>query len=382
MIFFNRSFLYLDKKNFFIFLLFSIFYLVLPFLGTYFVFIDKHINFGFNTNYQLHNFHPIFFLLSIIIYFLLFRIFKDNKSEKLSSLDEIIFLDKIIIVILCFAFSFLILDFYQIINEFVKNREIFTHRGDLYNFFLNKRLTHIKIIIILSVYLYDRNKILSILCYFFIFLFCFFLKSRYEIFILALLHFYFNNFNLFKKNKNTLYLLFLLVALVFINRFYNSFVSNQNILKDFFGEFFSVYHTSLLFFENFFFYIKLLKFYNFIENFFKNNLLFFFKDFFYFNYLNIFDFWKGYQLNNKYANLGTTYVVAYPIVFLFYYLLIRFLKNKFYYFPRKFYTICFGYILIVAIRSNVVHELGFILKLILLLFFAYYIGKILKKIIA
>lgn len=381
MIFFNKSFLYLDKKNFFIFLLFSIFYLVLPFLGTYFVFIDKHINFGFSTNYQLHNFHPIFFLLSIIIYFLLFLIFKDNKSEKLSSLDEIIFLDKIIIVILCFALSFLILDFYQIINEFVKNREIFTYRGDLYNFFLNKRLTHIKIIIILSVYLYDRNKVLSILCYFFIFLFCFFLKSRYEIFILALLHFYFNNFNLYKKNKNTLYLLFLLVALIFINRFYYSFASNQNILKDFFGEFFSVYHTSLLFFENFFFYIKLLKFYNFIENFFKNNLLFFFKDFFYFNYLNIFDFWKGYQLNNRYANLGTTYVVAYPIVFLFYYLLIRFIKNKFYYFPRKFYTICFGYILIVAIRSNVVHELGFILKLILLLFFAYYIGKMLKKII-
>ena len=381
MIFFNKSFLYLDKKNFFIFLLFSIFYLVLPFLGTYFVFIDKHINYGFSTNYQLHNFHPIFFLLSIIIYFLLFRIFKDNKSEKLSSLDEIIFLDKIIIVILCFALSFLILDFYQIINEFVKNREIFTHRGDLYNFFLNKRLTHVKIIIILSVYLYDRNKVLSILCYFFIFLFCFFLKSRYEIFILALLHFYFNNFNLNKKNKNTLYLLFLLGALVFVNRFYNSVVSNQNILKDFFGEFFSVYHTSLLFFENFFFYIKLLKFYNFIENFFKNNLLFFFKDFFYFNYLNIFDFWKGYQLNNRYANLGTTYVVAYPIVFLFYYLLIRFIKNKFYYFPRKFYTICFGYILIVAIRSNVVHELGFILKLILLLFFAYYIGKMLKKII-
>jgi len=380
-IFFKRSFLYLDKKNFFIFLLFSIFYLVLPFLGTYFVFIDKHINFSFNTNYQLYNFHPIFFILSIIIYFLLFRIFKDNKSEKLSSLDEIIFLDKIIIVILCFAFSFLILDFYQIINEFFKNKEIFTHRGDIYNFFLNKKLTHIKIIIILSVYLYDRNNVLSILCYFFIFLFCFFLKSRYEIFILLLLHFYFNNFNLYKRNKNTLYLLFLFVALVFINRFYNSFVFNQNILKDFFGEFFSVYHTSLLFFENFFFYIKLLKFYNFIENFLKNNLLFFFKDFFYFNYLNIFDFWKGYQLDNRYANLGITYVVAYPLVFLFYYLLIRFIKNKFYYFPRKFYTICFSYILIVAIRSNVVHELGFILKLILLLFFAYYIGKILKKII-
>lgn len=355
--------------------------MVLPFLGTYFVFIDKHINFSFNTNYQLYKFHPIFFLLSIIIYFLLFRIFKDNKSEKLSSLDEIIFLDKIIIVILCFAFSFLILDFYQIINEFVKNREIFTHRGDIYNFFLSKRLTHIKIIIILSVYLYDRNKVLSILCYFFIFLFCFFLKSRYEIFLLVLLHFYFNNFNLYKRNKNTIYLLFLLVAVVFINRFYNSFVFNQNLLKDFFGEFFSVYHTSLLFFENFFFYIKLLKFYNFLENFFKNNLLFFFKDFFYFNYLNIFDFWKGYQLDNRYANLGITYVVAYPLVFLFYYLLIRFIKNKFYYFPRKFYTICFGYILIVAIRSNVVHELGFILKLILLLFFAYYIGKILKKII-
>jgi hypothetical protein len=171
----------------------------------------------------------------------------------------------------------------------------------------------------------------------------------------------------------------LLIVLIFINRFYYSFTLNQNIFKDFFGEFFAVYHTSLLFFENFFFYIKLLKFHNFIENFFKNNLFFFFKDFFYFNYLNIFDFWKGYQLNNRYANLGITYVVAYPIVFLFYYLLIRFIKNNFYYFPRKFYTICFGYILIVAIRSNVVHELGFILKLILLLFFAYYIGKILKK---
>ena len=379
MIFFKRSFLYLDKKNFFIFFLFSIFYLVLPFLGTYFAFIEWHINYSFNTNYQLHNFHPIFFLLSIIIYFFLFHIFKDTKSEKLSSLDEIIFLDKIVIVILCFSFSFLILDFYQIINEFVKNREIFTNRGDVYNFFLNKRLTHIKIITILSVYLYDRNKVFSILCYSSIFLFCFFLKSRYEIFILALLHFYFNNFSIDKKNKNILYFLLSLIALTFINRLHYSFTLNQNLFKDFFGEFFSVYHTSLLFFENFFFYIKLLKSYNFFENFFKNNLLFFFKDFFYFNYLNIFDFWKGYQLNNRYANLGITYVVAYPIVFLFYYLLIIFIKNKFYYFPRKFYTICFGYILIVAIRSNVVHELGFILKLILLLFFAYYIGKILKK---
>lgn len=379
MIFFKRSFLYLDKKNFFIFFLFSIFYLVLPFLGTYFAFIEWYINYSFNTNYQLHNFHPIFFLLSIIIYFFLFHIFKDTKSEKLSSLDEIIFLDKIVIVILCFSFSFLILDFYQIINEFVKNREIFTNRGDVYNFFLNKRLTHIKIITILSVYLYDRNKVLSILCYSSIFFFCFFLKSRYEIFILILLHFYFNNFSIDKKNKNILYFLLSLIALTFINRLYYSFTLNQNLLKNFFGEFFSVYHTSLLFFENFFFYIKLLKSYNFFENFFKNNLLFFFKDFFYFNYLNIFDFWKGYQLNNRYANLGITYVVAYPIVFLFYYLLIIFIKNKFYYFPRKFYTICFGYILIVAIRSNVVHELGFILKLILLLFFAYYIGKILKK---
>lgn len=379
MIFFKRSFLYLDKKNFFIFFLFSIFYLVLPFLGTYFAFIESHINYSINTNYQLHNFHPIFFLLSIIIYFFLFHIFKDTKSEELSSLDEIIFLDKIVIVILCFSFSFLISDFYQIINEFVKNREIFTNRGDVYNFFLNKRLTYIKIITILSVYLYDRNKVLSILCYSFIFLFCFFLKSRYEIFILTLLHFYFNNFSIDKKNKNILYFLLSLIALTFINRLHYSFALNQNLFKDFFGEFFSVYHTSLLFFENFFFYIKLLKSYNFFENFFKNNLLFFFKDFFYFNYLNIFDFWKGYQLNNIYANLGVTYVVAYPIVFLFYYLLIIFIKNKFYYFPRKFYTICFGYILIVAIRSNVVHELGFILKLILLLFFAYYIGKILKK---
>lgn len=379
--FFKSSFLYLDKKNFFIFLLFSIFYLVFPFLGTYFVIIEKHINYNFNTNYQLHNFHPIFFLLSIIIYFFLFRLFKVSKSKKIISLNELIFLDKIIIVILCFAFSFLILDFYQIINEFVKNREIFTSRGDLYNFFLNKRLTHIKIIIILSVYLYDRNKVLSILCYSFIFLFCFFLKSRYEIFILMLLHFYFNNFSINKKNKNILYFLLFLIALTFINRLNYSFILNRNIFKDFFGEFFSVYHTSLLFFENFYFYIKLLKFYNFFENFFKNNFLFFFKDFFYFNYLNIFDFWKGYQLNNRYANLGITYVVAYPIVFLFYYLLIIFIKNKFYHFPRKFYTICFGYILIVAIRSNVVHELGFILKLILLLSFAYYIGKVLKKII-
>ena len=139
MIFFKRSFLYLDKKNFFIFLLFSVLYLVLPFLGTYFVFIDKHINFSFNTNYQLHNFHPIFFLLSIIIYFLLFLIFKDNKSEKPSSSDEIIFLDKIVIVILCFSLFFFILDFYQIINEFIKNREIFTNRGEIYNFFLNRK---------------------------------------------------------------------------------------------------------------------------------------------------------------------------------------------------------------------------------------------------
>ena len=116
----------------------------------------------------------------------------------------------------------------------------------------------------------------------------------------------------------------------------------------------------------------------------QDNLNFLLSSFFYQNTDALIDYWSSTKLPlSKYSKFGTTYIISYFFVFLFlliFYRIIIVLMNLFSVKDALFVKITSAYILATSFRSNIVHEIGFIIKLIILILVLDLIFKYLKSI--
>ena len=235
--------------------------------------------------------------------------------------------------------------------------------------------------IILSVYLFKQNRKQALIGYLLIFFYDFLSMSRYNFFSLIVIHFliYFR-FEYLKNNLPKI-ILVLISILIFLN--FRSFLIKPSIieenyadiryiLRNFFGEFNSVFISLSIFnFEFKELFINIYWKHSHYSAYFFDNLNFLLSDFFYLNYPDRIDYWSNTNLPiNEYSKFGTTYIVAYFfsfVVILIFYKTLRVLINFFYINDDFFLKITSAYILATSFRSNIVHEIGFVIKLIILI---------------
>tara|TARA_B100000900_G_C20541976_1_gene700902 strand:- start:202 stop:1371 length:1170 start_codon:yes stop_codon:yes gene_type:complete len=274
------------------------------------------------------------------------------------------------------------------------NTQLMLYRELVYSFFLGGRQTHIKILIILSVYLFKQNRKQALIGYLLIFFYDFLSMSRYNFFSLIVIHFliYFK----FEYLKNNIFkiIIVLIGILIFLN--FRSFlikppIIEENygdiryILRNFFGEFNSVFISLSIFnveFKKIFINIYLK--HSYYSGYFLDNLNFLLNDFFYLNFPDRIDYWSNKNSPiNDYSKFGSTYIIAYFfsfIVLIIFYKILRTFINFFYINDDFFIKITSAYILATSFRSNIVHEVGFVIKLIILILVLDLIFKYLRVI--
>ena len=374
------------KKNFILnaytyFMLIVIFYILIP----YFIFSNETsfiefsgisfvhyygFNFGQNSLYIIH----------ISILFFVFFIFTSQNNESSKEIDYnyniVKYLAGALIIFLIFEIGNLL--FYNI-NFFLNDENLLNvYRSNVYTDFLGKRQTHIKIIIILSVFLFKENKKMALLGYALIFFYDFISLSRYNIFSLCVLHFliYFK-ISFFNKNKKKI-LWFFIIFFIFLNmRSAALFTSLDDVglfskfmIQHFLGEFNSLF-IALSIFNNTLseIIIILIKYPN---VYIQDNFSYLMKDFFYFDFGNTIDYWNSISPAipiNYYSRFGTTYILVYfPIFILMNIILFSIVKFlKLYSLNNNlFIKTIYCYILATSFRSNIVHEIGFVIKLLIL----------------
>jgi hypothetical protein len=217
-------------------------------------------------------------------------------------------------------------------------------------------------LIIISVANFSLSRKLSYICYLAVILYDLLTLSRYNIFLLAILHF-FVNINFFKKKINLIYfflILFFIVIyrLVFLNR-------------DVFGIFsdsFDIMLGSMISFEN-------LKNINF-NIFFIDNIKFILKDFFYLDVFNI----NFLQKENFpiFSARGIDSIIYHFFAFLIYIIILYFcIKNL--KISSAFINSIIVFLIISLFRGNFVHNVNFIIKLYVLIFFIQWLIKILRQ---
>jgi len=157
------------------------------------------------------------------------------------------------------------------------------------------------------------------------------------------------------------------------------------ILRNFFGEFNSVFISLSIFnveFKKIFINIYLK--HSYYSGYFLDNLNFLLNDFFYLNFPDRIDYWSNKNSPiNDYSKFGSTYIIAYFfsfIVLIIFYKILRTFINFFYINDDFFIKITSAYILATSFRSNIVHEVGFVIKLIILILVLDLIFKYLRVI--
>ena len=151
------------KNNNFLFL-FSIvfFYYLFPFISFQFSAIEAHYNFTifFFTNYNLL-FSILFIFIFCFVFIKLINITNIKVRRQDNSYNKIFY--SILKTILVICIIFILLDILKLLIFWYNNYTNFNidTRSLLYENFLNKRLTYIKIAIIISVFLFKTDKALS-----------------------------------------------------------------------------------------------------------------------------------------------------------------------------------------------------------------------------
>ena len=374
------------KKNFILnaytYLMFTIiFYILIP----YFIFSNETSFFEFSgVNFERYygfNFgQNSYYIIHIFILFFVFFIFTSQNNESSKKIDYnyniVKYLAGALIIFLIFEIGNLL--FYNI-NFFLNDENLLnSYRSNVYTDFLGKRQTHIKMIIILSVFLFKENKKIALLGYALIFFYDFISLSRYNIFSLCVLHFliYFK-ISFFNQNKKKI-ILFFIIFFIFLNmRSAALFTTLEDvglfhrfIARHLLGEFNSVF-ISLSIFNSALneIIIILIKYPNIYI---QDNFSYLMKDFFYFDFGNTIDYWNSISPAipiNYYSRFGTTYILVYfPIFILMNIILFSIVKFlKLYSLNNNlFIKTIYCYILATSFRSNIVHEIGFVIKLLIL----------------
>ena len=286
--------------------------------------------------------YSFFSVLLIGVLFLSLKKIFDKSWNKKKNL-KFVFL---ILIIICIFF--LIIDIWNLIIYRIEN-EVF-NRTLVYYAVLDKRNTHINILILLAAANFQENKFLSIFSYILLIIFAFLSYSRIE--LILIISIIFCSIKLNKKQLFHSYLIFFTIISFAV--FYRFILSNQSfnyILID-------PLHLSLSsmkFLNNFTFDLY---------SFSYENLKYLLKDFFYINF-NLNDFFLEKDLPT-YSIRGIDSVVIYLFVFIIYFL-IFYLLNKFFFINNYFQSSIFVFLIISLFRGNFVHNLGFIIKLYLLL---------------
>jgi hypothetical protein len=263
-----------------------------------------------------------------------------------------------IIIVICLFF--LLKDILILLNEHINN-SLSISRHKLYSL-IDKRVTHLNLLIIFSVVNFKNNKKLSYLVFGSIVIYDLLSFSRHSSFFLLVLHF-FVNIEL-KKNlflKISLFIIFLVAIIIYRSYFF------QQPFNLIYGDSFDLKISSVIFFNNF---LNIS-----LKDFIYENFLFLLKDFFYFNvsYKNFFIS----EISPKYSIRGIDSIICYFIVFLIYSLSFLFLIKK-YLINLNFLRCINIYLLICLFRGNFVHNLNFIIKSYLLVIFLSWSLKKLK----
>ena len=299
----------------------------------------------------------IYNLISIIFICLIFFFLKKNFTNVKTKKNNEYKLVFLIISLICLYF--LIIDLINIINYIVENYPI--NRSLMYYDILNKRNTHINILILVATASFYENRLLSLFSYLSLITYNILSYSRIELIILISI--IFCTLNIEKKYRNLIYLSFFLTAVLIV--FYRFYLSSQNIIYVLMDPLHLVVNT-----------------FNFINNYeytkflliLSENFKFILNDFFYFNiYLD------NPFLNDRlptYSKRGLDTVMAYPLVFIIYLFTLVVLKN-FFLITEYFFSSVLVFLIISLFRGNFVHNIGFIIKLyLLIIIFEWLVRKI------
>jgi hypothetical protein len=311
------------------------------------------------SSYRISFIYFFSFLILIIILIKTPAIFNSKKKN-----EEYIHAITFICLI---AYFFLLIDifnisFFHVNNFFSSSYERSLDRHYIYYNFLDKRITHINILLICSFYLLLKKKNIGLIFLVSLFFYNIITLSRIELFIIFL---YF--LAIYSDKINFKYSVFLMLILTFIV-FYRDFLTRGgDFLLSFYWE------TNSLFISS----VKAINqlIYKDYMDVFKDNIKFLLNDFFYFNN-DLINYYPS-NLMGTYSTRGIDSIYLYHWVFLIYLLIFSFI-TKFLFKSDKFTYVISIYLIIMALRGNFVHNFGFCIKLIIIIWFTDLILKLVK----
>jgi len=309
-----------------------------------------------NENYKYYEIFSICFLIFFTL--ILYNFFKNIKQNYLKFIikdNNLIFTLMSVICIFFLLKDLLLLTNYHYSAKIIQ-------RAELYNLIENRK-TYLNILIFSSVINFKLSKKLSYISYLLILLYDVLSLSRYSTFILVIMH-YFVNVDFNRKNITKWFYFFLIIFFVI---FYRTIIQNRHLITSF-SDSFDVRLGSEITFEN-------------LHNitpqiFFIENIKFILRDFFYLDFSNMnFLQKKDFPI---FSARGLDTIICYFFVFVIYiiFLFILIINFKI---SNEFINCSTIFLLISLFRGNFVHNLNFVIKLYLLVFFIQWLIKILRQ---
>ena len=313
--------------------------------------------------YNIYKSFLLYDLFTILISFLVFFFFlfflKSKNEANYKS-------NKILYFFLLFLLLLLILDIYKILEYRFDQTHI--NRIYLYEEILSGRRTHVNIILILSVAIYRENRTLSLLSYSLLLAYDALSFSRVEAIWLVLMHFIVN-IDLNKRNAYKIISL-IIILLIFLSYRGLFFSANwQNIIID-------PLHLKLSSFRLF---DELNNINLGLQFYFIDNLSFLLNDFFYFNF-PIHDYFQSNSYERVYSVRGVDTLIIYLIPFIIYTSVFLLLQKKIN-FDQNLINSCGAYLLCIFFRGHFIHNVSFIIKLLILIFLMTFLYNKLTNII-
>lgn len=311
------------------------------------------------SSYRISFIYFFSFLVLVIILIKIPVIFKSKKKN-----EEYILA---IISISLIAYFFLLIDIFNIsffhLNNFVSGAyEKSLNRHYIYYNFLDKRNTHINILLICSFYLILKKNKIGFIFLVSLFFYNIITLSRIELFIIFI---YF--LAIYSDKINFKYSVFLILVLFFVVFYRDLLTRGGASLQSFYWETNSLFISSVKA-------INVLIYLDYIDIF-QDNIKFFLKNFFYLNN-DLINYYPS-NLMNTYSTRGIDSIYLYHWVILIYFLVFG-LITKFLFKSDKFVYITSIYLIIMTLRGNLVHNFGFCLKLIIIIWFFDLILKLVK----
>ncbi len=365
-----------------IFLLLFLFYIVTPLFAS---FIDYKmvVNDSYNTEIiiLLEKIKIIFdeyffFILLIFFYvFIFFITLKILNVENKNIENKNIHINLALLTLILPCLFLLIRDLIEIyLYVSDQNFKLSIIRDDIYYKFLDRRKTHINMLIILTPIIYNSHRKLSIIIYLIILSYSFLSLSRYEIFLIFIVHIILN----FKISyKNSIFLIFILLLIILmrnllsyefkLNLDYFFILFNQTIIESI-----HVFISNITAIE----YLKNISFTNYLnENiYFITNNLFYTK----FDTINISELTLLYyqtDLNHLqvYSSSGFSTILIYFPIFIFEIFFLYFLSYKIN--DERIFKAQSTFLLLFLFRGHFIQVCLFLVKLSLLLLILLWITK-------